>query len=178
MPYLLDTNTLIQAKNEYYAFDLCPGFWHWIEQENQRGEVVSIEPVLTEIRDGQDELTDWANQHAQELFLPIDQATTAALTTVVNWVHAGDFKEEAKRDFLAKADPILIAYAMSHPGTILATHEVHIEGERKKVKIPTVCKALEVPCVRTFQMLKAQNAQFVLKTGHHLAPKELIMNQS
>jgi hypothetical protein len=46
MTYLLDTNTLIQAKNEYYGFDVCPGFWDWIDAENGREGVVSIEPVL------------------------------------------------------------------------------------------------------------------------------------
>jgi len=60
MPYLLDSNTFIQAKNEYYAFRLCPGFWDWIDRENHAGTVFSIEPVLKELRDGNDELVDWA----------------------------------------------------------------------------------------------------------------------
>ena len=47
MSYLLDTNTLIQAKNEYYAFDLCPGFWKWLERNNEGGMVHSIEPVCS-----------------------------------------------------------------------------------------------------------------------------------
>lgn len=162
MTYLLDTNTLIQAKNEYYGFDVCPGFWDWIDSENSRGGVVSIEPVLAELREGADELTEWANERAGGLFLPVDQATALAIPDVVNWVNGEDFKESAKRDFLAKADPILIAYAMSHDDMTLATHEVHIEGERKKVKIPTVCRALGVPCVRTFGMLRSANAQFSL----------------
>ena len=25
--FVLDTNTLIEAKNRYYGFDICPGFW-------------------------------------------------------------------------------------------------------------------------------------------------------
>lgn len=162
MTYLLDTNTLIQAKNEYYGFDVCPGFWEWIDFENNRGVVISIEPVLDELRDGADQLTDWANERAEQLFLPVDKATIAALPTVVKWVNDFDFKEAAKRDFLAKADPILIAYALSHDDMTLATHEVHIEGERKKVKIPTVCKALGVSCIRTFGMLRKCNAQFTL----------------
>ena len=27
MKYLLDSNVFIEAKNRYYAFDICPGFW-------------------------------------------------------------------------------------------------------------------------------------------------------
>ncbi len=164
MVYLLDTNTLIQAKNEYYGFEVCPGFWDWIDAENARGGVISIEPVLDELRDGADELTEWANDRAKQLFLPVDEDTVNAFPTVANWVNEFDFKEAAKRDFLAKADPILIAYAMSHDDVTLATHEVHIEGERKKVKIPTVCRALGVSCIRTFRMLRNANAQFILAT--------------
>jgi len=162
MPYLLDTNTLIQAKNEYYAFGLCPGFWDWIDSRAGAGDLFSIVPVLNEIREVADELTTWANNRASLLFRALDPATMVKIPEVVSWVQQGDFKDEAKRDFLAKADPLLIAYAMAHPNAILATHEVHIEGERKKVKIPTVCRALGVPCVRTFGMLSRENARFVL----------------
>jgi len=30
MPYLLDSNVFIEAKNKYYRFSLCPGFWDWL----------------------------------------------------------------------------------------------------------------------------------------------------
>lgn len=162
MAYLLDTNTLIQAKNDYYAFDLCPGFWEWLEKNNEGGRVHSIEPVLSELREGDDLLKDWANARPRGFFVPVDGATAAHLPRVVQWVQAAQFREEAKRDFLAKADPVLIAYALAHQRT-LATHEVHIDGERRKVKIPTVCRALEVPCVRTFEMLRSEGVRFVLK---------------
>lgn len=162
MTYLLDTNTLIQAKNEYYGYDICPGFWDWIDRENASQRIISIEPVLAELREGADDLTNWANERSEKLFLPIDPATIAALPTVVNWVNNFGFKEAATRDFLAKADPILIAYAMSHDDMTLATHEIHVQGERKKVKIPTVCRALGVPCIRTFGMLRNSNAKFEL----------------
>ena len=32
--YLLDTDTLIRAKNEHYGFDLCPGYWNWLDNEH------------------------------------------------------------------------------------------------------------------------------------------------
>lgn len=163
MAYLLDTNTLIQAKNDYYAFEVCPGFWKWIDVQGVDGSVFSIKPVLDEIKEGADELTEWADERSSDLFREVDPPTLAALPKVVKWVQEGDFREEAKRDFLAKADPILIAYAMSHDDVTLATHEVHIEGERKKVKIPTVCRALGVNCIRTFQMLKQEKAKFIME---------------
>jgi uncharacterized protein DUF4411 len=32
MAYLLDTDVFIQAKNLHYAFDVCPGFWSWLDR--------------------------------------------------------------------------------------------------------------------------------------------------
>ena len=42
MAYLLDTNVFIEAKNRYYSFEVCPGFWDWIVAENAAGHVFSI----------------------------------------------------------------------------------------------------------------------------------------
>lgn len=164
MAYLLDTNTLIQAKNEYYAFDICPGYWKWIELATTLGDVISIKPVLEELRDGEDDLTAWANKLEKEssFFHPMDREAVGKIAEVVAWVQNGDFKEQAKRDFLARAGPQLIAYAMAHDGVTIVTHEVHVEGEKKKVKIPTVCKALGIPCDRTFSMLSKEKIQFDL----------------
>ncbi|WP_167202263.1 DUF4411 family protein [Actinomyces respiraculi] len=29
--YLVDANILIKVKNRYYAFDIAPGFWAWLD---------------------------------------------------------------------------------------------------------------------------------------------------
>ena len=43
MAYLLDSDVLIQAKNAHYGFDICPGFWAWIERKYQSGQAFSVE---------------------------------------------------------------------------------------------------------------------------------------
>jgi hypothetical protein len=43
MPYLLDSDVFIQAKNLHYSFDFCPAFWDWIDASHKRGLVFSIE---------------------------------------------------------------------------------------------------------------------------------------
>jgi hypothetical protein len=30
MAYLVDADVLIEAKDRYYAFAFCPGFWDWL----------------------------------------------------------------------------------------------------------------------------------------------------
>ena len=56
-----------------------------------------------------------------------------------------------------------IAYAKAHGHTVVS-HEVYVEGERKRVKIPAVCNSLDVPYIRTFQMLREAEARFVLSS--------------
>lgn len=34
MAYLLDSNVLIEAKQRYYDFGVCPGFWEWLTVAN------------------------------------------------------------------------------------------------------------------------------------------------
>ena len=53
--FLIDSNILIEAKNRYYAFDIAPGFWTWLERAYQNNLVCSIEAVRDELLEGNDE---------------------------------------------------------------------------------------------------------------------------
>ena len=50
--YLLDTNVLIEAKNRYYAFDIAPGFWAWLDRAHDQKLACSIEAVRDELLAG------------------------------------------------------------------------------------------------------------------------------
>jgi len=45
MAYLLDANVFMEAANRYYATDICPGFWAWMEQAVSDGTIVSTQRV-------------------------------------------------------------------------------------------------------------------------------------
>ena len=57
MPYLLDANVFIQAKNLHYGMDFCPGFWDWLLEANADGRVFSVESVGDELQGVEDELS-------------------------------------------------------------------------------------------------------------------------
>lgn len=44
--YLIDANVLIEAKNRYYAFDIAPGFWAWLDQAHRQSLACSIDAML------------------------------------------------------------------------------------------------------------------------------------
>ncbi|WP_419160989.1 DUF4411 family protein [Candidatus Palauibacter sp.] len=45
--YLVDSDVFITAKNVYYAFDLCPGFWQSVLHHHRDGRVFSVDRVRT-----------------------------------------------------------------------------------------------------------------------------------
>ncbi len=64
MIYLLDANTLIEAKNRYYRMAVCPAYWAWIQRSQGAGVVASIDLVGDELRRGNDELAEWTKGQA------------------------------------------------------------------------------------------------------------------
>lgn len=165
MGYVIDTSMLIDAKDFYYGFELCPGFWDWLSCEAAAGEAFSIARVRRELEERDDALTEWARRQSDDFFRHEDAPAAEAMRRVSDWVQGADFRDSAKRDFLSGADPYLIAYALAHGHTVV-THEVHNAGnagERKRVKIPTACLALGVPCEMAFPWLLRRGARFVLQ---------------
>lgn len=160
MAYLLDSDVLIQAKNAYYGFDICPGFWAWTERKYKSGQAFSVEKVLDELSAGNDELAKWAKAQPSGFFLPVDGQIMVAMSKVSSWVVAQNYESAAVTAFFAAADYFLIATALAHSHTVV-TSEVPA-ASLKKIKIPNVCVGLNVPYVNTFQMLHRERAQFVL----------------
>lgn len=161
MMFLLDANVLIEAKNRYYAFDIAPGFWRWLENAHSRGVACSIERVREELLEKDDELSDWSRDH-RDFFFPLDGRTAQVFSKLSAWAQSQDFTDDALNAFAAgTADFMLVAHASAHSCTVV-THEKAGTGSRKRVKIPDACVALDVPCVDTFDMLRVDRATLEL----------------
>jgi hypothetical protein len=165
--YLLDANVFVQAKNQYYTFEICPGFWESLILENAENTVFSIDRVKAEIDRGNDELKNWAKDTAPGTFFKKtdDKAVSDCFTEIVNWVqNEPQYFDFAKAAFAAGADPWLIAYAKVN-SLVLVTLEGHAPDAKNKVPMPNVCIKFDVEYVNTFEMLGEQQTQFVLP-GH------------
>jgi len=162
MAYIIDASSLIESKNRLYDFEVCPGFWDWLSQQNAAGAIYSIQKVKEELLKGKDDLAKWAKRQGPGFFLPhSDESTMSCMRHITDWVNRWDFKPEAKAEFLAGADPFLIAYAMAHKHTVV-TDET-LEPERKnKVKTPVVCHKFQVEWISLLAMLRQTGARFVL----------------
>lgn len=68
-PFLLDSNVLMTAARQYYAFDIAPGFWSALDRKAGDGDLRSIDRVHAEINRGNDELVSWVNPLLPIIFL-------------------------------------------------------------------------------------------------------------
>ena len=162
MAYLLDANVLIAAKNSYYGFDFCSGFWEWLDAAHRTGSVFSIERVYDELVAGGDDLAVWCEER-RSFFLPLGSNDVRAMATVNRWANdSNEYDPSAKSQFADAADSFLIAQALAGHHTVV-THE-RISDGRKRIKIPNAASAHGVTWCTTFQMLRVERARFVL--GH------------
>lgn len=165
MAYLLDSNVFIEAKNRYYAFDICPGSWDWLRAAHESGRVFSVEAVKQELTGRRDDLSEWVQSLPSTFFLPATAADMPSLSTISTQVTTMAYEPAAINDFLAVADFYLIAQANAGGHTVV-THEVFAPSA-KKIKIPNVCIPLSVPFMTPFAMLRAERARFVTPTAEH-----------
>ncbi len=161
MAFLLDANVLITAKNLYYGKDFCPGFWEWIEEKGKDGVVHSVSKVKDEITSGDDDLADWVKNLPQDFFLQPQQTDVEALQRVSSWITGSEYDQAAVAQFLQIADYYLCAQALGGGHTVV-TLETPANG-RRRVKIPSVCIAMGVPFINTFDMLRRERVRLVMQ---------------
>ena len=160
MAYLLDANVFIGAKDSHYGFDFCPAFWDWLLREHRAGRVYSIEKVGGELLAGDDELAEWARARGDDFFLCPDATLGPALTAVSTWATAQDYEPGAINTFFQAADYYLVEQAYDGQHTVV-THEVPADSPRK-IKIPNVCRRLDIEYLTPYEMLRRERARFVL----------------
>lgn len=164
MTYLLDANILIEAHRKYYPFDFCPGFWEWVEVKHKQETVFSIDAVHKELTGSEDRVSNWAKgMNVSGFFLSTNNnETEASMKDICDWAEEKEnsFQPRALDEFYGSADLVLIAHAKAHRHVVV-TNEAD-RDTKNKVKIPKVCKAFNVTYINTFQLLRSEDARFVL----------------
>jgi len=162
MAYLIDTDIFIAAKNLYYGMDFCPAFWEWLVATNNAGKLLSIEAVHDDLADGGDELAEWAKARDDGFFVSPAERDLGALGDVTQWINDHRiYTPAAKQTFLGCSDYFVVSQALAGGHTVV-THEKP-ENSVHRVKIPSVCVALNVKYVTCWQMLRTERARFVLQ---------------
>ena len=57
--YLIDTNIFIESAYRFYAFDICPGFWDFLDKCSRLDSMKSINKVYDEITSANNDLQNF-----------------------------------------------------------------------------------------------------------------------
>lgn len=121
--YLIDTNIFIESAYRFYAFDICPGFWDFLEKILNLGYAKSIINVYDEIRGAKQELMDFKEiLKTKDFFLPIENITDKTHAKIATTMKEMQYEQDTIRHFSSGADYFLIALAYQESYTIV-THE-------------------------------------------------------
>ena len=158
--FLPDTNVLVAAHRNYYAPDLCPGFWDCLSHHFGGGRLLIIDRVYDEIVSPV-ELVEWVEQATNYSFpTSATQSVADAYRRLIDWVYGNpQFTDAARVEFAGSADGWLAAYAMAN-GAVVVTNEVSAPEARRKVPLPNLCRRFDIQCINTFEMLRELGAQF------------------
>lgn len=168
-PYVLDSDVFIAAKNSYYAFTICPGFWDSLIHHHEAGNVCSIDRVRGELLAGREteDLVQWVKRKVSaEFFLDTsEQAVTDAYGQVMLWVQRNaQYFDSAKAKFATEADGWLVAYAMVHRVPVV-TNEQPRPQSRNRILLPDVCAQFNVTYNDTFAMLRELTVRYEWRGG-------------
>lgn len=162
--YLVDSDVFITAKNLYYAFEICPGFWKSLIHHHGEMQVYSIDRIRGELLAGRrtEDLVQWVKSDLPAgFFLDTDgEEVTSVYAEIMLWVQrSSQYFDRAKAKFATEADGWLVAYAKVH-GAIVVTNEQPRPESRNRVLLPDVCAQFEVTYKDTFFMLKELAIRF------------------
>ena len=158
--YLLDANTLIDAKRDYFQIERVPEFWAWIVHQGEQGRIkipIEIYEEFEEARrpDGtRDELADWAaDANIKKALLLGDEADPILVAQVIVQGYANDLSDTEVETI--GRDPFLISRALADTKlrTIVTTETSRPSRKRANRQIPDVCKDFGIRCINTFQLL-------------------------
>jgi hypothetical protein len=162
--YLLDANTLIDAKRDYFEFERVPEFWQWIQYQGVIGNIKIPIEIYEEFEEAKnangerDKLAEWAANEGVKAFLLLkEEADPEVVSRVISQGYCPDPTDQEIESI--GRDPFLISYALAGHGTrtIVTTEKSKPSKKRANRKIPDVCHDLEIRCIDNFELLRKLN---------------------
>ena len=158
--YLLDANTLIDAKRDYFQFRRVPEFWTWLVYQGEIGNIKIPVETYEEFKEAKgqdgrrDELAEWAADNSVKEALLFDEEADPDLVSKVTYEGYG---QDTTDDELATIgrDPFLISYALTdiENRTVVSTEVSKPSRKRANRQVPDVCSDFGIRCVNNFQLL-------------------------
>jgi hypothetical protein len=134
--------------------ELCPQYWDIIDGFAKKGHVFAPIEVRKEIDKTDDGLKKWVADK-DYLFRDIDMPVQENMRKIM--ASHGRLVDSIKQRSIA--DPWVIAFAISE-NAIVVTKEFPSGLDTRRIKIPDVCNALNVPWMDDFMFAKELGIKF------------------
>jgi len=162
--YLLDANTLIDAKRDYYPIGRVPEFWEWLVYHGQKENIKIPIEVYEEFSDtkdkdgNKDSLATWAEQGEVREALLLKEEAEQDLVARITY---GGYVANPTDDELEKIgrDPFLLSYALKNleKRCIVTTEASKPKREGANRHIPDVCNVFDIKCINNFELINKMN---------------------
>ena len=159
--YLLDANTLIDAKRDYFEFERVPEFWDWLQDQGSKGRVKIPVEIYEEFEEAKnsdgdrDSLSEWASDdNVKKALLLNEEVDQKIVSRVISEGYCPNPTDQEIETI--GRDPFLIAYALVDPEKrVVVTTEVSKPTKvRANRHVPDVCRAMGIRSIGTFQLLR------------------------
>lgn len=164
--YLLDANILISAHRLFYAHDIVPSFWKWLE-EMVPENIIIIDLVKDELTVEDDFLSNWVrylleSNPANLIHTKSNQDIVNNYADVIDYIGScGLYKVDSIEQWMGmnKADPFLIATAMTRNDIIVTLEKRHsglnqITPTKQEPKIPDVADRFSIECINLYELMR------------------------
>lgn len=146
--YCIDMSALVDLKRYPRDMKIFIPIWEKVENLILNERLISSIEVLREIREGDDELVDWANKH-KKMFYDIDNGQIANINKVRRNYDVDYWEREINKDG-PWGDPWVIALSIS-TNAIIVTNENKV----KRNRIPFVAKKFGINSLNLLEFFKS-----------------------
>ncbi|TAK46584.1 MAG: DUF4411 family protein [Betaproteobacteria bacterium] len=149
--YSFDSSALIHAWRRSYPPKHFPQFWGRIDGLIDEGRLFCSSEVVAELKKKDDELFAWCKTHPA-LSVEISEELQDHLTEIMGMYPRLVDTTKGR----STADPFVIALArMQDPEWVVVTEEN--PGRVNSPKIPDVCKAEDIRCMRLVELIQEED---------------------
>lgn len=155
MPYVIDTNALIDGRRRIYPPTVFSGLWENFEDSIAAGEIFAPDEVLVELEKQDDDVHAWVRTQAG-LFVPLDEDTQICVAEILvkypEWI-----PPDRSRNM---ADAFVVALARVKGCTVVSNEKWTDSPYAHKIKLPNVCDGMGVRRMNFLEMLHDLNWTF------------------
>lgn len=161
MLYILDANTLIDAKRDYYPIDRIPEFWDWLIWQGNQNRIKVPREIYNELTDSldnegnKDSLARWVeDKKVKNALLLQEQPKQEYISKIIYQGYANDLTGYELEKI--GVDPILVSYSLTDPANrVIVTTEVSRPSKKRaNKKIPDICEHFKIRCINNFQLIR------------------------